>query len=513
MGNFSPPTLSKQTILAPLILASMACLTATAQVTPAENSQLNYRMIGFSSPIAKNTKYTLQIAEGNYSSETEFTQHLITSTNSAPNTGQCLAEVPAFGQQYTWRWVPEGKPATGAALHHFATLSAPQTDTNLYKLTITANNHKYDQAYVFLDGTRTLYNMAGQPIWYLPDIPGVVDDKSGLRDLKMTPQGTITFFANEKGYEVDYDGRLLWQAPNNGKISGDSVEHYHHELTKLSNGHYMILGTETVKWKIPAADFGSTMVVIGADGKQIPNSVSSEKLEFGTVIEYDKGGNIVWSWKSEPYFKETYELNTREKKDVLHSHENAFFFDEKNKFVYVSFKNLSQILKVQYPSGKVVTAMGKTFKAASHELADATFCEQHAIKVAANGHLLMFNNNMCNLAEPISLLEIKEAKTASGFTKIWEYAIPNPSAPARRPTMTQGGNIIELPDGNIFASDCTPYANLYIVNNAKQVQWQASAKKWNTRTQQWTDNPQYRCSIIPNRKKLEQLILSTQKTK
>ncbi len=32
-----------------------------------------------------------------------------------------------------------------------------------------------------------------------------------------------------------------------GAVSGDTEEHFHHEFTRLHNGHYMVLGNEYVQ--------------------------------------------------------------------------------------------------------------------------------------------------------------------------------------------------------------------------------------------------------------------------
>ena len=39
-------------------------------------------------------------------------------------------------------------------------------------------------------------------------------------------------------------------------------------------------------------------------------------------------------------------------------HENAFFFDEKNKVIYISFKYISTIIKLKYPEGIVLNTYG-----------------------------------------------------------------------------------------------------------------------------------------------------------
>jgi len=91
--------------------------------------------------------------------------------------------------------------------------------------------------YIYLDGSRTLYDLNGNPVWFLP-----AKDGMEIRDMKITPQGTITYLNGSDIYDVNYDGNILWKGPNTSVVNGDSIEHYHHEFTRLSNGHYMVLG-------------------------------------------------------------------------------------------------------------------------------------------------------------------------------------------------------------------------------------------------------------------------------
>ncbi len=63
-------------------------------------------------------------------------------------------------------------------------------------------------------------------------------------------------------------------------------------------------------------------------------------VEFGTVIEYNAEGNVAWSWRSSTYCKGSPDLmyySSATGRPALDVHENAFFFDEKAKAVYIEF--------------------------------------------------------------------------------------------------------------------------------------------------------------------------------
>jgi len=72
----------------------------------------------------------------------------------------------------------------------------------------------------------------GQAHLYLPFIEG---RNPAPTDLKLTTFGTITFISGN-AYEVDYNGKVLWQAPNNGYVSHMDHEILHHEFTRCRTG-------------------------------------------------------------------------------------------------------------------------------------------------------------------------------------------------------------------------------------------------------------------------------------
>ena len=99
----------------------------------------------------------------------------------------------------------------------------------------------------------------------------------------------------------------------------------------------MVLGQNTVKWYCDNSH--------GA-GDNLPGDITCDrdvdisyiKTKFGTLIEYDEEGNVVWYWKSSDYFATSdlayYTLAKDE--PSIDVHENSFYFDEKeNNFIKI----------------------------------------------------------------------------------------------------------------------------------------------------------------------------------
>ena len=483
---------------------------AVAQILPKEGSKLHYRLIGFSFPEVKNNTYTLQIAQGNYNTEDSFKKNIIVSLNSKKS--KIVAEVPSFGRQYTWRAVYHNNNSTitKSNLNHFSTNAIPLVDSGNTRLRVIKSAVKYKDAYIFLDGTKTLYDMKGKPIWSLPDVDGV---GAAPRDLKLTPQKTITFLLDNHAYEVNYNANILWKSPNDGKVSGKMGEGYNHEFTRLSNGHYMVLGKKQVLWELPSSIDSS---VLNAPGEIVIHDTIGkkyyQKMELGTVIEYDTARNVVWSWDPSEYLKgsDLYYRRTLEGLFDLDVHENSFFFDERDKTIFVSFRDVSRIIKIQYPQGNVLNIYGGTYKPGDREVEKGFFCHQHSCRHSKDGYLYLFNNNGCNLKEHPKVIMMKEPATPKDrLKKIWEYECNVPGMDEKNPidpVFMAGGNVLELPDHSIFTSMCVMYGNIFIVSPDKNILWNAISEIWVPAKKKWKVQANYRASIIINRKELEDLI-------
>ncbi len=501
---------SASKILGLLLFLFLTPSQTKSQILPREGCNLHYRLIGFSFPAKINEVYSckLEIASGYFISEDSFKKNIVKRCSSKEN--KIIAEVPSFGTRYTWRVIYTGKKITSTGLFHFSTLINPNVDTNVTRFRILVAAEKYKDAYVFLDGAQTLYDMNGHPVWYVPDNELSGDGTTHLRDLKITQQATITFINKANIYEINYNGDVLWKGPNNGAVSGANVEAYHHEFTRLSNGHYMVLGMESVLWdrKQPSpSDINLQPVSVSAIKDEI-NKPANRKTPLGTIIEYDEKGTVVWSWKSSNYFT-TSDLNYYNdplNMAIIDPHSNSFFFDEKEKVIYVSYKNISRVIKVKYPEGTVINTYGEIYKPGVPVKGNGMFCGQHSVRRSQIGCLFLFNNNNCDSGQASPKIKkfLEPANENGQLKKIWEYECTVEGDFARR--FPSGGNVIELPDQSVFVCMSGLYSKVFIVSSDKQILWSALPEKWDPSEKKWNVCSQYRASIIPGRKELERLI-------
>ncbi len=479
----------------------------SAQVLPLEGSRLNYRLVGFSiNEQPKQQSYKIELAKGYFNDTVAFAKEI---TRVYDCTGrENVLEVPSFGVQYTWRFVyPDSKPARKSKLYHFSTMTNEHVDTTKLRLRVTKPASTVCRDYfVSIDAGGVLYDMKGAPVWFIPDTNGI----GGIMgDLQFTSRPSMTFIRNTDAYEIGFDGSILWHAPTHSYIADTNSEKYHHEFVRLSNGHYMILGIQMLMCKQYSVK--DSNYIVTSNDRSLAGDY--KPCRFGTLIEYDEKGKVIWSWKSSDhilnsdfaYYKGEADTNLR-----FDPHENAFYFDDQHKIVYLGFRNLDRIVKIDYPSGQVLGFYGENFKPGMLSQGRGYFCNQHNISRTHDGLLYYFNNNSCKLTDSLpSIILLKEPGAGDdSFKKVWEYTCTAEDAKIKK--FASGGNVIELPDYSFFVCMGSEYSKMFIVNRDKEILWTALPEKHHQTERDFRANRQYRANII-TRKYLEQLIWSAEK--
>jgi hypothetical protein len=482
------------------------CCQANAQLFPRDGNKLCYRLIGFSFPACPGAiKYKIEVAKGTYDSEGEFTKHVVTSV--VTTTNKIIKEVPSFGCDYTWRIIsilPNNR-ANQTAFHHFSVKMTPDVDPEVTRLKITKDAETYKDAYIFVDGNRAMYDMKGNPVWFLPGSEKEDNKAVATRDLKITPYGTITFFTGGHPYEINYNGKILWQYtnPNVAMIM-------HHEFTRVNNNHFMTLVYED------SSGHSMPMLPDSIAHYMYDSSGFFRSTRYSNLIEFDENGRPVWQWNGLQYERNS-DIRLRKTVDCskldYDLHENAFFFDEKNKVIYLSIRNISRILKIKYPEGTLLNTYGITYKAGLNLLDGDLFCGQHSVKHSPDGYMYLYNNNSCNKSMP-TIVKLQDTPPGKNErNKIWEFPIPIEKEGMDvigTSRFISGGSVTELPDKSMLVIMGLPYTKTFIVNKNKKVVWSALPEKYDPATKKWGYSDQYRVCLV-SRKEVEQLIWDAEK--
>lgn len=483
-------------------------MNAYGQIHPADGDTVNYRMVGFKVPEKKNiTGYILEVHE--YLVRDDGTIHTKFLFEQQSDKNKIVATVPAFGKSYKWqvKYLQKEKVTDSTGFNIFSVGSIAYTDTNKYRMRIVTNKLGGRDYFLFVDGTRTMYDMNGNALWYLPNIPGIVDDNTILRDIKVTPFNTITFLTSKNAFEIDYDGNVLWTAPNDGKISGDSSERYHHEFTRLKNGNYMVAGLKYIQKDIPE----NTPLPNNKTGIGKRNGKAYNEIPYATLIEYDYMKKIVWVWLSEVHFTnaDLFVLSPDANSFRSNTHMNAFFFNEEEKTIYTSHRNINRIVKIAYPSGKVLANYGEDYNGEIEISGHGMFYGQHSCRINSKGQLYLYNNNHqvgdTSRSNISSVAIFKEpVYSTDTLEKLWEF---NCDIDTLTSSFTiGGGSVEELKTQDIIV--CMAFGRNFIVSKSHQVLWDSiieeaiESNKWKVYQQG------YRSYMIESINKLTELILN-----
>ena len=274
-----------------------------------------------------------------------------------------------------------------------------------------------------------LIDMEGRIInrWQMPYIPG--------QHAYLLPNGNLLWAGKVKTpaelglpfdfggiggiiMEVDWDGNLVWQA---------EVPYQNHDFRLMENDHIMYPSyppSGTVPEKIVAKIGG-----LPGTGRVFSDCVS----------EIDRNGNTVWEWVAhehlDPEIDTICPLENRSLWPLL----NALWTCRDGN-ILLSGRNVSEIIKIEYPSGKVMARYGR-----------GKISHQHNPSELNNGNILVFDNGAHRYSYEPSYSRVVEIDPATDEI-VWEYKADPPSD--FYSALTSGAE--RLPNGNTVICESWP---------------------------------------------------------
>lgn len=499
------------------LLLTLLCIATfdavLAQHFPKEGDTLNYRLAGFSTQAKEGvTKYLFEIADPTLPQKKSMPAVILSQT---ADTCRAVILLPSFNKNYLWRvsyldkrnrviaTTPYIKFRTG----YFTTI-----DTSQYRMRIFSNSYVPDDIYLVMDYTTVIYDLNGNPVWFLPSINLGSDKNVQMRDVKPTRYGTFTSTSFWGAHEFNYNGTRIWEAPNDGKVSGDTSEAYHHEFTRLKSGNYMVAAAQRKNMQVPSTYKVKQEAVESGlftkKGEHYYREVPTDNL-----IEYNAKGEVVWYWKALDHFAEADFFRTRDyganSLDV-DMHLNSFFFDEKNKVIYMSFRNMDEVIKIEYPSGKILKRYGAIWLNDSTKSDKKLFYGQHCVVKKPDGRIYLFNNNtnrkimmdeQARENTPSHVNIFVEDSSKTGLKKIWDFSCDIDTYAKKHGGA--GGSVAVLPGGNILVNMGSA-GRVFIVDENKKVLWNAIPQSADANGN-WYNLAPYRVNFI-RKKDIEKYI-------
>lgn len=464
-------------------------LPLTAQVKPGEGEALHHSYVYFQDSLCSGAQfYTLRI----YDSEQAVREEKVLRIQKMRLPGMQLSGLD-WGKTYYWQYTVKfgGDKSRKLPIHHFSIREPLYQSFDTIALNVRTNQKdKNAGGWIAIDYTRSVYDREGNRIWTLPMIPGLVEERTHIRDLKFTKENTVTFLTIPVPLEIDLQGKVLWQAPYPFLYEQDSVL-YHHELQKTSRGTYLVLADRKVWRRVPGA-FAPEDLKTEFDVKVVNGEVY-KKVLMALVLEFNREGKLLWSWDANRYVKEE-DLNYKKTKrgfPNLATHANALRESPDGKKIYVGFRDLSRIVKIDKQSGKVETSYGEKYPSGEADLGNGLFLNQHDAFLTSHGSLLLFNNNGALAPMGVSsIIELRDPCGPKDSLLLWRFDL-NFDTLSNGKSMN-GGSVAELPNHNILL--CGGSLNrIFEVTRDKKVVWDVFLSARGKGDAQWQPMPQYRC--------------------
>jgi hypothetical protein len=444
-----------------------------AEIRPADNAKLNYTQVMFEYNEVPRADYYMVTITPADDKEKKF----------KPITNLSLAVMVSgfqFGKNYSWHYeaLIDDRIVFKSKEFNFSIASSYLVDPKLFHSSVSSSiEGKYNNDIIFLDYRGIAIDRKGQPVWYYPYESANIDKDPLLRNLRLTNDGTITCLDDSSCYEYSIDGKLLWKAPDDGRISGDAKEHYHHDFKKLGDGTYLTAG-----WKY---DYEPNLY----------NPAVRCQVRYNTIIQYDSTGKIVWSWNEKDHVDRETIFGVYQPSDsiIAGTHMNAFDYDAKENTIVMSCRHNSSIVKIDKKTGNVIYQIG-VYDNRKKSLGFAPlFLHQHGMAILPDHQLLIYDNNSSDDANRgISYPRITILKEPSNNLPAylaWQYECRSDRFP--KGILGKGGYAMPLPNGNILA--CMGGANfVFEINPEKEIVWQGFFEKYDSNNHEWGDFINYR---------------------
>lgn len=195
--------------------------------------------------------------------------------------------------------------------------------------------------------------------------------------------------------EADWDGNVVWRA---------EVPYQTHDFFPMDNGNILYCDTH------PEGILPDELAVRWKGGR--PGAEYKGKIFGDGIVEINRDKEVVWKWRPaghlDPEIDAICPLENRD-----HFHANAVWKCRDGNILF-SPRSLSEVIKIEYPSGKVIGRYGR-----------GEIYHQHDCRELANGNILIFDNGPHRPGYGAPYSRVVEIDPNTGKI-VWEYKADPP---------------------------------------------------------------------------------------
>ena len=252
---------------------------------------------------------------------------------------------------------------------------------------------------MFGTGTVYLVDLLGEPVhhWRMPYPPGLYGyllDNGHLFYGGKVLQDLDRFegwhrFKGGAALEVDWHGRVLWELRH---------PDHHHDARRLRNGNVLLLCLR------PLPDAIARRVQGGLPGTEAEGGA----IYADYLVEMTTSGETVWEWRSWEHLDPATHPITPQDHRAEWTHGNTVA-ETADGNLLVSFRNISTVILIERPTGKIIW-----------ELGSPPLAQQHDPRPLPNGNILVFDNGTHRSDNPATFSRVIEVEPHTSKI-VWEY--------------------------------------------------------------------------------------------
>jgi len=460
------------------------------EIHPAENSKLNYTTVYFSENFISGAKeYELEVY-----SDSLLTQKVTSQRSALP---AFWVEDLSWASRYFWKisgYDSENKQVEKGNVHVFSILKITYMNYDEIRVDVKKNNtEKNAGGFISIDYTKSIINRKGKPVWVIPHLENVPVEKMYIRDMRITHDNTVTFLTFQIPCEIDFNGKVVWQAPYPFLLNSDTV-HYHHDFKKTSRGTYMVMADRHVYRRL-LKEPTDIELKNSPEVKRIQNEWY-KKTYITFLLEFDKDHKLIWYWDANEYLKDI-DLNWKKMEMTtpnFATHANAFGENKEGTKIYIGFRDLSRIIKIDKKTKKVEHSYGEVYPSGEANI-PVEMNNQHDANPSDHNSIYVFNNNGFKEVTGVStILELKDNVKPGEDPIIWKFDLN--FDPATKGKSANGGNIVELPNSNLLFCAGSLH-RIFEISKKREIVWDAMLYSRGIKDTAWKPFPQYRSNWIP----------------
>lgn len=363
-----------------------------------------------------------------------------------------------LGKKYKWKVIMNKTDGsfTETSWHYFEILNSKLNKKKYFRI----NQHYYDKSKVedgiiWCDQYRCAVDRKGNIVWFMADPQNDLTKTKAIRDIRLQPDGSLTLLNYPNAIKTDLTVSDAWELPYKKVFDEKEFWGFHHSLEILPNGNFMTMANEKVNFS----------------NENTSDTLHSSSVDFCNIVEFDKNGNLVWLWKMKEHFPFELLVNSRIKttSGVVDPHSNSFCHDSSGKYLYINYRDISRVIKIDKSTKEIVTSYGLKLKDEDDVFETHLFRLQHDIQYLGNNNFLLFNNDEIDSGKVSSIEEIHfPVDSKDRYKLLWKYNLNYEKNFDGR--VERMGSVKRLKNGNYLI--CAGSSNrIFEVTRNKKVVW------------------------------------------